>query len=88
MPTSVLDTSILVRYLTKDYETKAVSVRAFLQTASDASLLMPNVADDLEHGRGVVDAYLIRTAERMGVGTLLTFDGGIKPLPTVACVAP
>jgi predicted nucleic acid-binding protein len=131
-PTSVLDTSVLVRYLTNDDQVKAVSVRALLQSAPDASLHMPNVAvaelafvllrvyrwpvpkvsvalravvthrsievpdheiwldvaDDLEHGPGVVDSYLVRTAERMGVGTLLTFDEGIKPLPTVACIAP
>jgi predicted nucleic acid-binding protein len=47
-----------------------------------------DVADDLEHGRGIVDAYLVRTAERMGVGNLLTFDEDIQSLPTVVCVAP
>lgn len=132
MSTSVLDTSVLVRYLTKDDQTKADSVRTLLDTAPDASLLMPNVAvaelafvllrvyrwpvpkvsdalraavthraievpdeeiwldvaDDLEYGRGLVDAYLVRTAERMGVGKLFTFDEGIKPLPTVVCIAP
>jgi predicted nucleic acid-binding protein len=132
MLTSVLDTSVLVRYLTNDDEAKAVSVRTLLQTSSDASLLFPNVAvaeltlvllrvyrwpvpsvadalravvthrsiavpdqevwldvaDDLEHGRGIVDAYLVRTAERMGVGKLLTFDEGIQSLPSVVCAAP
>src|SRR5437899_2616621 len=116
MPTSVLDTSVLVRYLTNNDQTKAVSVRALLQAAPDASLLMPNVAvaelafvllrvyrwptskvadalravvthrsiqipdeeiwldvaDDLESGRGVIDAYLVRTAERLKVGKVLT----------------
>jgi predicted nucleic acid-binding protein len=132
MLTSVLDTSVLVRYLTNDDSTKAASVRALLQTASDASLLVPDVAvaelafvllrvyrwpamkvgdvlravvnhraidvpgreiwlhvaDDIERGGGVIDAYLVRTAERAGIEQVLTFDDGMKPLPTVQCIAP
>lgn len=132
MPVSVLDTSVLVRYLTNDDPAKAAAVRTRLQTASDMTLFMPNVAvaelafvllrvyrwpvpkvadalravvnhraidvpdaeiwldvaDDLEDGRGLIDAYLVRTAESNGIETVLTFDEGMKPLPTVACVPP
>lgn len=132
MPSRVLDTSVLIRYLTNDDLAKAQSARVFFQTAVDASLLMPDVAvaemafvllrvyrwpvvqvadalravvnhravevpsrelwldvaDDLEQGRGVVDAYLLRTAEREGIPEVVTFDEGMKPLATVTCVAP
>jgi predicted nucleic acid-binding protein len=132
MLTSVLDTSVLVRYLTNDDSTKAASVHALLQAASDASLLVPNVAvaelafvllrvyrwpamkvadalravvnhraidvpgqeiwlhvaDDIERGGGVIDAYLVRTAEHAGIEQVLTFDDGMKPLPIVRCIAP
>jgi predicted nucleic acid-binding protein len=47
-----------------------------------------DVADDLEGGRGVIDAYLVRTAESNGIEKVWTFDEGMKPLPTVACLAP
>jgi predicted nucleic acid-binding protein len=132
MSVSVLDTSVLVRYLTNHDPAKASAVRTLLQTAPNSSLFMPNVAvaelafvllrvyrwpipkvadalravvnhraidvprgelwldvaDDLEGGRGVIDAYLVRTAESNGIETVLTFDEVMKPLPTVACLAP
>jgi predicted nucleic acid-binding protein len=129
---AVLDTSVLVRYLTGDDAAKADSVRAMLARAGDASLLFPDVAlaelgfvllrvyrwpvpsvaaalrgvvmhpaidvpgadvwldvaDDIEHGRGLVDAYLMRTALNASAPTLLTFDTELKPLASVRCRQP
>jgi predicted nucleic acid-binding protein len=47
-----------------------------------------DVADDLERGSGPVDAYLLRTAERPGIGEILTFDEEMRSLPNVRRVAP
>jgi predicted nucleic acid-binding protein len=132
VPAAVLDTSIIVRFLTGDDAAKAASVRAYLRDAEEASLLMPDVAvaelafvllrvsrwpadrvaaairavvthraievpgrelwldvaDDVERGRGPVDAYLMRTAERAGITTVLTFDESMRPLAHVHCMAP
>jgi len=132
MPTDVIDTSVLVRYLTRDDPRKAQAAQEFLATAAAHSLLLPDVAvaeltfvlsrvyrwpvpsvanairavvnhrtievpgrelwldvaDDLDQGSGVVDAYLLRTAETAGIRRLVTFDEGIKPLATVECVSP
>jgi len=44
MASAVLDTSVLVRYLTGDDPAKAASTRAYLQAASARSLLVPDVA--------------------------------------------
>lgn len=46
------------------------------------------VADDLEAGHGLVDAYLMRTAAAVGVPTLLTFDTKAKPARGVQCREP
>jgi predicted nucleic acid-binding protein len=130
MPSAVLDTSVLVRYLTHDDAAKAASAGAYLQAASEASLLLPDVAvaelafvllriyrwpvadvangvravvnyraiqvpgrelwldvaDDLESGRGPIDAYLLRTAERAGVPAVVTFDESMRPLVGVKCI--
>lgn len=132
MPDLVLDTSVVVRYLTKDDPAKAAAAVSFLRRAPHGSLLFPDaavaelafvllrvyrwpigdvangiravvshraievpgrelwfdVSDDLEQGRGVVDAYLLRTAARAEIGAVVTFDEGMKPLPTVRCFAP
>jgi predicted nucleic acid-binding protein len=132
VPAAVLDTSILVRYLTGDDPAKAASAGAYLESAADRSLLLPDVAvaelafvllrvyrrpidtvadairavvnhraievpgrevwldvaDDLERGRGPVDAYLVRTAESMGIPELVTFDEGIRGMEGVKCVPP
>jgi predicted nucleic acid-binding protein len=47
-----------------------------------------DVADDLESGRGLVDAYLLRTARAAGASTLLTFDTELKPIAGVRCRQP
>jgi len=44
------------------------------------------VADDLEHGYGPTDSYLLRTAEQGGKGALITLDEHMKALPTVRCL--
>lgn len=132
MPTAVLDTSVLVRYLTNDDPVKAGAAAAYLRRQPVGSLLMPDVAvaelafvllrvyrwnpsqvaaalravvshhaiivpgrelwldvaDDLENGRGPVDAYLLRTAERQGMSVVITFDERMKPLPTVQPLSP
>jgi predicted nucleic acid-binding protein len=132
MPVAVLDTSVLIRYLTNDDVARAQSARSYLQSADRRSLLVPDVgmaeitfvllrvyrwpvadvadairavvshpaivvsdrrlwfhvADDLERGSGPVDAYLLRTAERRGLGAVVTFDEGMKELPTVRCIVP
>lgn len=44
MPAAVLDTSVLVRYLTNDDEVKAAAARAYLQAAAKDSLLLPHIA--------------------------------------------
>jgi predicted nucleic-acid-binding protein len=129
---SVIDTSILVRYLAHDDAEKAAAEHALLSAADDSSLLMPDVAlaelgfvllrvyrwpprkvadairavvnhraitvpgrdlwldvaADLEAGRGLVDGYLLRTAERVNVRQVLTFDIGMKPLGAVRPVDP
>jgi predicted nucleic acid-binding protein len=128
----VLDTSVLVRYLTRDDPAKADAARAFISGASDASLFFPSVAlaemgfvllrvyrwpvaavagavravvshpaievpdltawldvaDDLESGRGLVDAYLMRLALERGTPTLVTFDDAIKAVAGVTCRQP
>jgi len=132
MPRAVLDTSVLVRYLTHDDPVKATAAGALLHGAVDAALVMPDVAvaelafvllrvyrwpvkkvadalravvnhraievpgkelwldvaEDIEGGRGVVDAYLLRTAERAEIKDVMTFDENMKPLPTVRCAVP
>jgi predicted nucleic acid-binding protein len=132
MPAAVLDTSVLVRYLTEDSREKAAAARTYLQAADKDSLLFPHVAmaelafvllrvyrwpassaadairavvsnraivvpdtqiwlqiaDDLEQGYGPVDAYLLRTAERSGVGAVVTFDENMRELPSVRRVTP
>jgi predicted nucleic acid-binding protein len=129
---AVLDTSVIVRYLTGDDPVKAQAAGRLLQDAANASLLMPDVAvaelafvllrvyrwpvprvadairavvnhraievpgrelwldvaDDLEHSRGVIDAYLLRTAERADVPDVVTFDETMRPLAGVRCVVP
>lgn len=47
-----------------------------------------DVADDLEAGRGLVDAYLMRTARSTAAPVLLTFDTELKPMPGVRCHTP
>lgn len=132
MTSAVLDTSVLVRYLTRDDPAKADAARAFIATAAEDSLLFPDVAiaelgfvllrvyrwpapsvagairavvthpaietpdpatwldvaDDLESGRGLVDAYLMRVALDRGAPALITFDDQIKPIHGVACRQP
>lgn len=132
MPRAVLDTSVLVRYLTNDDSVKGNAVGAILHDAVDAAFAMPevavaelafvllrvyrwpvekvadalravvnhraievpgkelwlDVAQDIEGGRGVIDAYLLRTAERAEIGDVMTFDESMKPLSTVKCVVP
>jgi predicted nucleic acid-binding protein len=132
VPHALLDTSVLVRYLTNDDVVKASAARSYLQSADKDSLLLPpvamaelifvllrvyrwpvasvadavravvsdraivvpdgplwlQVADDLEHGFGPVDAYLLRTAEQGGMGAVITFDERMKELPTVRRVIP
>jgi predicted nucleic acid-binding protein len=132
MPAAVLDTSVLVRYLTHDDAVKAAAARSYLQSAAKDSLLLPHVAmaelafvllrvyrwpvagvadairaivsdraivvpdgrlwlevaEDLEHGYGPIDAYLLRTAERGDMGAVVTFDERMKGLPTVRCLIP
>jgi predicted nucleic acid-binding protein len=130
--TAVLDTSVLVRYLTRDDPTKADAAKAYIASASEGALLFPSVAlaelgfvlsrvyrwpvavvagairavashpaidvpdmtawldvaDDLESGRGLVDAYLMRVALEAGAPTLVTFDDAIKPLAGLTCRQP
>jgi predicted nucleic acid-binding protein len=132
MPAAVLDTSVLVRYLTHDDAVKAAAARSYLRSAGKDSLLLPHVAmaelafvllrvyrwpvpsvadairavvsdraivvpdgglwlqvaEDLEHGYGPVDAYLLRTAERGGISAVVTFDEHVRGLPTVRCFIP
>lgn len=47
-----------------------------------------DVADDLDAGHGLVDAYLMRLALSTDSKTVLTFDAGIKPLPGITCREP
>jgi predicted nucleic acid-binding protein len=47
-----------------------------------------DVADDLEAGRGLVDAYLMRTAKAVASPTLITFDTALKPLTGLLCREP
>ncbi len=132
MPRAVLDTSVLVRYLTNDDPVKATAASAVLHGAVDAAFVMPDVAvaefafvllrvyrwpvekvadalradvnhraievpgkelwldvaADIEAGRGVIDAHLLRTAERVEIEDVMTFDENMRPLPTVRCVVP
>ena len=132
MPAAVLDTSVIVRLLTRDDAQKAAAAQSYLQEAEDSALLMPDVAlaevgfvllrvyrwpadrvadalravvthraievpgqdlwlevaDDVEDGRTLVDAYLLRIAEHEGINTVLTFDERMRPLAGVRCVAP
>jgi predicted nucleic acid-binding protein len=44
MTTAVLDTSVLVRYLTRDDSAKADAARKLIATAEQGSLLFPSVA--------------------------------------------
>lgn len=132
MPAAVLDTSVVVRFLTNDDTVKAAAVRAYLATAAEASLLFPDVAvaemafvllrvyrwprgsvadalravsnhqaivvpgrelwldvaDDLERGQGLIDAYLLRTAERGSIATILTYDADLRPMHGVRCAQP
>lgn len=129
---AVLDTSVLVRYLTGDDSVKAAAAGAFVQQAAHGSLLLPDVAvaelafvllrvyrwpilqvadalravvthqaivvpdrqtwldvaDDLQYGRGPVDAYLLRVAESAGIPEVVTFDESMRPLRDVRCVEP
>jgi predicted nucleic acid-binding protein len=129
---AVLDTSVLVRYLTRDDPGKADAARALIAGAGDASLLFPgvalaelafvllrvyrwpsdavanairavvshlaievpetstwlDVADDVQNGRGIVDAYLMRTAAATGVSEIITFDTEMKPIAGVTCREP
>lgn len=132
MTTAVLDTSVLVRYLTRDDAAKADAAKGFLAAAAANTLLFPSVAvaelgfvllrvyrwpagqvahairalishpavevpevavwlkvaDDLDSGRGLIDAYLMRTALRAGAPDLVTFDADIKPVEGVTCLEP
>lgn len=132
VPSAVLDTSVLARYLTGDDPDKAAAVRRYLADADAGSLLLPDVAvaelafvllrvyrwrvervadairavvnhraitvpgreiwldvaDDLERGRGPIDSYLLRTAERAAIPTFLTYDTGIRQLADVAISTP
>jgi predicted nucleic acid-binding protein len=127
MPTAVVDTSVLVRYLTGDDSAKAELVRVLLRDSADRALLVPDVviaelafvllrvyrwparrvagairavvnhraidvpgsevwldvAGDVEEGQGLVDAYIVRTAERALISTVLTFDEGMRGLNSV-----
>lgn len=42
-----------------------------------------DVAADIEAGRGVIDAHLLPTAERVEIEDVMTFDENMRPLPTV-----
>ncbi len=132
MTTAVLDTSVLVRYLTRDDPAKADAARDFVAAARADALLFPgvavaelgfvllrvyrwpaprvadairavvshpaiavpdaevwlDVADDLGGGRGLIDAYLMRTALQAGAPVVVTFDAEIKPLAGVTCREP
>jgi predicted nucleic acid-binding protein len=132
MTAAVLDTSVLVRYLTRDDPAKADAARAFMSAAAEASLLFPSVAaaelgfvllrvyrwppsavaaairavvthpavdapetgvwldvaDDIDSGRGLVDAYLMRAALESGAPTLISFDDDIEPIAGVRCRRP
>lgn len=44
MPDAVLDTSVLVRYLTRDDAAKAAAAESYLQSAKKDALLFPDVA--------------------------------------------
>ncbi len=46
------------------------------------------VADDIDRGWGVIDSYLLRTAQREGIPHVLTFDERMKPIPGVRPVLP
>lgn len=131
-PAAVLDTSVIVRYLTQDDPVKAAAARSFVAGQADGALLFPgvamaelgfvllrvyrwgvehvaralravvshpaievpeagiwlDVADDLERGHGLVDAYLMRVALQAAGGTLITIDASMRPLPGVACREP
>ncbi|MGI8824106.1 MAG: hypothetical protein ACR2JC_00390 [Chloroflexota bacterium] len=90
---------MLVRYLTHDDPDRAAGAEAYLHGQRRDALNHPTidvpgkevwleVADDIEAGRDPVDAYLLRTAERMGIPSVTTFDGSMKPLATVRCESP
>ncbi len=129
---AVLDTSVIVRYLTQDDPAKAAAAGSFIAAQPGGALFFPgvamaelgfvllrvyrwpieqvaralravvshpaidvpdagtwlDVADDLEHGHGLVDAYLMRVALAAAGGTLLTFDASIRALPGVVCREP
>jgi predicted nucleic-acid-binding protein len=132
MADAVLDTSVLVRYLTEDDLQKTQAVGNMLRSAGDDSFLLPDVAlaelafvlsrvyrwqrvdtarairavvnhraivvvardtwldvaDDVDQGRGIVDSYLLRTAQREGIPQVTTFDEKIEPVHGVELVAP
>ncbi|HEX6492222.1 MAG TPA: PIN domain-containing protein [Candidatus Dormibacteraeota bacterium] len=129
---AVLDTSVIVRYLTRDDPAKADASRAYIAGQADGALLFPDVAmaelgfvllrvyrwgienvaralravvshpaidvpeggiwldvaDDLEQGLGLVDAYLMRVAQQAAAGTLVTFDSSMRAVPGVVCREP
>lgn len=130
--TAVLDTSVLVRYLTRDDAAKADAAGAYVASAPAEALLFPDVAvaelgfvllrvyrwpvarvadavravvsdpaisvpgaelwldvaDDIEAGHGLVDAYLMRSALQAGAPVVITFDAEIRALAGVSCREP
>lgn len=129
---AVLDTSVIVRYLTQDDPVKGAAAGSFIAAQPEGALLVPgvamaelgfvllrvyrwpadqvaralqavvshpaihvpdagtwlDVADDLEHGHGLVDAYLMRVALAAAGGVLLTYDASLRAVPGVTCREP
>lgn len=69
----------------------AMAIRAVVTHPAIAVAEAPlwlDVADDLDAGHGLVDAYLMRLAPSTDSKTVMTFDAGIKPLPGITCREP
>jgi len=82
---------VLLRVYGYSPESVASALRAVaMHPAIDvqAPAIWLDVADDLEAGRGLVDAYLMRSASAVGAPTLLTFDKKLKPPAGVRCREP
>jgi predicted nucleic acid-binding protein len=53
-----------------------------------APRLWLDIADDLEQGHDLVDAYLQRIALHAGISRLVTFDADMRPIGGVSCQSP